>query len=156
MLVGCKSKSVRNETFSEQQIVVEVDNQSIKDKLIAEAKSWIGTPYKYAHAQKGQGTDCSGFIMTVVNDVAGIKLPRNSAMQSEFCAEIKRKDLKPCDLVFFATGKSTYKISHVGMMIDNDNFIHASSSKGVVISKLSSNYYTSRLIKCGRIPNLNN
>ena len=91
MLVGCKSKSVSNETFSEQQIVVEVDNQSIKDKLIAEAKSWIGTPYKYAHAQKGQGTDCSGFIMTVVNDVAGIKLPRNSAMQSEFCAEIKRK-----------------------------------------------------------------
>ena len=94
--------------------------------------------------------------MTIVNDVAGIKLPRSSALQSEFCIEIQRKDLKPCDLVFFATGKSTYKISHVGMMIDNDNFIHASSSKGVVISKLSSNYYTSRLIKCGRIPNLNN
>lgn len=156
MLVGCKSQSAKKETYSEQPVVVVADNQSITDKLIAEAKSWIGTPYKYAHAQKWEGTDCSGFIMTIVNDVAGIKLPRSSALQSEFCIEIKRKDLKPCDLVFFATGKSTYKISHVGMMIDNDNFIHASSSKGVVISKLSSNYYTSRLIKCGRIPNLNN
>lgn len=156
MLVGCKSQSAKKETYSEQPVVVVSDNQSITDKLIAEAKSWIGTPYKYAHAQKGKGTDCSGFIKTIVNDVAGIKLPRSSALQSEFCIEIKRKDLKPCDLVFFATGKSTYKISHVGMMIDNDNFIHASSSKGVVISKLSSNYYTSRLIKCGRIPNLNN
>lgn len=156
MLVGCKSQSAKKETYSEQPVVVVADNQSITDKLIAEAKSWIGTPYKYANAQKGKGTDCSGFIMTIVNDVAGIKLPRSSALQSEFCIEIKRKDLKPCDLVFFATGKSTYKISHVGMMIDNDNFIHASSSKGVVISKLSSNYYTSRLIKCGRIPNLNN
>ena len=156
LLIGCKSQSVKNETFSEQQIVVESDNQSIKAKLIAEAKTWIGTPYKYGHAQKGEGADCSGFIMTIVDDVAGIKLPRNSAKQSEFCMEIKRTDLKPCDLVFFATGKSTYKISHVGMMIDNDNFIHASSSKGVVISKLSSNYYTSRLIKCCRIPNLSN
>ena len=155
LLIGCKSQSVKKDTYIEQPIIVKTDNPSIKDKLIAEAKTWIGTPYKYAHAQKGQGTDCSGFIMTIVNDVAGIKLPRNSAKQSEFCTEIKRQDLKPCDLVFFATGKSMQKISHVGMMIDDDNFIHASSSKGVVISKLSSNYYTTRLIKCCRIPNLN-
>ena len=84
MLVGCKSQSVKKETYSEQPVVVVADNQSITDKLIAEAKSWIGTPYKYAHAQKGEGTDCSGFIMTIVNDVAGIKLPRSSALQSDF------------------------------------------------------------------------
>lgn len=156
MFVNCKSQSVEKDTYSVQQIVIETNKKSIRGKLIAEAQSWIGTPYMYAHAQKGRGTDCSGFIMTIVNDVAGIKLPRSSAQQSEFCVSIKRKDLEPCDLVFFATGKISHKISHVGMMIDDDNFIHASSSKGVIISKLSSEYYTSHLIKCGRIPNLRN
>lgn len=158
MIVGCRSHHKINNNDVQQAVpqttIRDSIDRGLKSDLITEAKSWIGTPYRYGHSEKGRGTDCSGFIMIIVNNVAGIKLPRNSAKQAEFCIEINRDQLQECDLVFFATGKSVEKISHVGMMIDNDKFIHASSSKGVIISKLSSDYYTKHLKKCARIPNL--
>lgn len=154
-MISCRSHQNINNNEVLKPIVYDTIDKDLKSVLIDEAKSWIGTPYKYGHSEKGSGTDCSGFIMTIVNDITGIKLPRNSAKQAEFCIEIGHNELQKCDLVFFATGKSHERISHVGMMIDDDSFIHASSSKGVLISKLSSNYYTTRLRKCGRIPNLN-
>lgn len=153
ILASCRSNKTITQYPEPSAPVVENISKS-KQALIDEAYTWIGTPYKYAHANKGVGTDCSGFIMTIFYDIARIKLPRNSAEQGKFCEEIKREKLNPCDLVFFATGKNMNKITHVGMMIDSDQFIHASSSKGVVISRLSSTYYTRRLIKCGRVPNL--
>lgn len=117
--------------------------------LIEEALEWLGTPYAYARAEKGKGTDCSGMTMRLYEDVLGIKLPRNSAKQAEACKEIDKKNLRPGDLVFFATGKDKHRISHVGMMLTDDAFIHASSSKGVVINSLSTPYYTRTYI-CSR------
>ncbi|MDE5806758.1 MAG: C40 family peptidase, partial [Muribaculaceae bacterium] len=54
-------------------------------KIVKEAMEWIGTPYKYASSDKGEGTDCSGMVMATYLEVTGIKLPRNSAKQAEFC-----------------------------------------------------------------------
>ena len=90
--------------------------------------------------------------MKVYEDVAGWKLPRNSAKQAEFCDRLKEEDVEPGDLVFFATGKDPDKVSHVGIMLDEENFIHASTSKGVVISKVTSNYYIRTFMMYGRIP----
>lgn len=122
--------------------------------MIEEACSWVGTPYKYGGADKGIGTDCSGLVLRVYLDMTEIKLPRNSAKQAEFCKRIKPKDIRPCDLVFFATGKDTSRVSHVGMMLDNANFIHASSSKGVTVSRLDNPWYSKRLICFGRVPGM--
>lgn len=122
--------------------------------IIEEAYTWIGTPYKYAAQEKGSGTDCSGMVMIVYETATGEKLPRNSAKQAEFCDEIKAKEVNAGDLVFFATGKDPTKVSHVGIVVDDDNFIHASSSKGVVVSKLSSGYYQRTFLKFGRVPGL--
>ena len=120
--------------------------------LIEEAYSWLGTPYAYAMQDKGEGTDCSGMVMAVYRDVVGCLLPRNSAKQAEFCERIEEKDARIGDLVFFATGKDPEKISHVGIIVDPDNFIHASTTKGVVVSKFHTPYYTARLKMYGRVP----
>lgn len=120
--------------------------------LIEEAQTWIGTPYKYACAEKYAGADCSGMVLRVYLDVLGIKLPRNSAQQADFCKPMKLREILPGDLVFFATGKDTSKVSHVGIMLDYENFIHMSTSKGAVISKITTPYYTSRFMGFGRVP----
>lgn len=125
-----------------------------QQRIIDEALSWIGTPYKYAGIDKGKGVDCSGMVMQIYLDVEGMKLPRNSAKQAEFCDRISADEVAMGDLVFFATGKDPVKVSHVGIVIDNEKFIHASSSKGVVISNLNSPYYKRTFRMFGRIPKL--
>ncbi len=122
--------------------------------LLEEANTWLGTPYEYAHADKGHGTDCSGMVMSVYLQALEIKLPRNSRKQAEFCKTIPREKAVAGDLVFFATGKDPSRISHVGMLVDKEQFIHASSSKGVVVSSLDSPYYSKRIICFGRVPAL--
>ena len=83
-----------------------------------------------------------------------IKIPRNYAKQAEFCKHIKEKDVKPGDLVFFATGSDPDRVTHVGMMLDNVSFIHASSSKGVVVSRMDNPWYARRFKCYGRVPGL--
>ncbi len=123
-----------------------------RQKIIKEANTWLGTPYGYGKAEKGIACDCSGMVMSVYQKVTGIKLPRNSAKQSEFCKRLKKKDVLPADLCFFATGKDPDKVSHVGIMLDDKKFIHASSSKGVVISDITQPYYVRTFICFGRVP----
>ena len=71
-------------------------------RIIDEAYTWLGTPYKYAGVEKGEGVDCSGMVMKVYETAAGMKLPRNSAKQAEFCTEMDASDIDVGDLVFFA------------------------------------------------------
>lgn len=120
------------------------------DKLIKEAKSWLGTKYKYGGHSK-EGTDCSGFVMQVFLKVYDIKLPRTSKSQHAYCSKVESSKMEVGDLVFFATGKSKSTVSHVGIYIGNGEFIHASSSKGVVISNLEQNYYQRTFISAGRV-----
>lgn len=130
-----------------------VDGNNKRGKrVVKEAMEWIGTPYKYGGAEKGKGSDCSGLVMSAYLEATGKQLPRNSAMQAEFCKRLSGEELEVGDLCFFATGKDPKRISHVGIMIDNESFIHASSSKGVVVSKITTPYYQKTLIQFGRVP----
>ncbi len=122
------------------------------NKIVKEAYGWLGTPYGYGRAEKGVACDCSGMVMSVYEKVKGVKLPRNSAKQQEFCKSLKRKDVKEGDLCFFATGKDPDKVSHVGIMVDENNFIHASTSKGVVVSDITQPYYVRTFKGFGRVP----
>lgn len=122
--------------------------------LVREAEEWLGTPYVYARQDKGKGTDCSGLVMQVYLTALDCELPRNSARQAEFCRRIKAEEAVAGDLVFFATGKDKSKVSHVGILVDEESFIHASSSKGVVRSKMSNPWYAKRFLMYGRVPGL--
>ena len=144
------SKSLKVEDGYETTIE-NVDKKSKSDKkLIKEAEKWLGTKYKYGGHSRG-GTDCSGFVMEVYLAVYDFKLPRTSKDQQQFCKSIKKSQLRIGDLVFFATGKSKNKVSHVGLYIGNGTFIHASSSKGVVKSQLSQSYYQRTYHSSGRV-----
>lgn len=156
---SCKSQKesvyVINEEDSEslvlEHIIDNIEQSSENLILIKKAKEWLGTPYRFAHSEKGKGTDCSGMVMELFKDVFDIKLPRNSEKQAEFCHQISFQEVSPGDLVFFATGNNRKKISHVGLMIDKKQFIHASSTKGVIISDISTKYYKERFIMFGRV-----
>lgn len=121
-------------------------------EIAQEAQRWVGTPYGYGCNEKGVATDCSGLVLTVYLDIADVKLPRNSAEQADFCDNIEEGEIEEGDLVFFATGKDKSRISHVGVMIDGIRFVHSSSSKGVIISEMSTPYYQRTFRKYGRVP----
>lgn len=128
------------------------NNENINgNKLHKEIKKWLGVPYRYGGHSKN-GTDCSGLVMEIYKKVYNKKLERNSAaIMKKNCRRINRKDLKEGDLVFFSTGKSKNRINHVGIYLKDSKFVHASSSKGVIISSLKEKYYIRTYNCSGRV-----
>lgn len=121
-------------------------------RLYNEISSWLGTPYKYGAMSKS-GVDCSGFVYQVYQAVYHKTLQRQSAMMlTENCTRINKNQLREGDLVFFRTdGKKTTTPNHVGIYLKNNKFAHSSSSKGVTVSDLTSDYYARALISGGRV-----
>ena len=117
--------------------------QSKINMVIKKARSYTGVPYKWGGTTRS-GMDCSGLLLNSYKSI-GLTIPRTSADQSEYGKKVGKKDLRPGDWVFFATGKKKRKITHVGMVTivkgSTIKFIHASSSLGVVEATLTSKYY---------------
>lgn len=123
-------------------------DRNLADQIIDYAKDLLGRPYSYG-ADGPKSFDCSGFT-TYVFDHFDIDLPRTSASQADKGSKVSRSDLIPGDLVFFKT--SSRGISHVGIYIGSDDFIHASTGGGKVeISSLSEAYYNKRYVTARRI-----
>ncbi len=121
-------------------------------KLYSEAASWLGTPYKYGGTSR-KGVDCSGFTYLMYKNVYDKTLSRQSAqILTNNCKRITQSDLREGDLVFFRTdGKKSKTPNHVGIYLKDKQFVHASSSKGVVISSLDNDYYKRNWIAGGRV-----
>ena len=113
--------------------------QASNSSLEQLAKSWIGTPYVYGGSSKS-GTDCSGYVMQLYKSHYGISLPHNAGQMYDDSrgSSVSRGSLQEGDLVFFG---SFWKIDHVGIYLKGDRFTHASSSRGVMISPMSDNYW---------------
>ena len=159
-MAGCRSKKKVVETtttttthrVSDQwrTLDIKLDRKDNK-QLYREVKSWLGTPYKYAGSSKS-GTDCSGFVMEVYKAVYHQKLERNSQKIFEKnCHEIDKSALKEGDLIFFNTGNKNRRINHVGLYLKECMFVHASSSRGVVVSDLREAYYVKHFVVAGRV-----
>lgn len=109
--------------------------------------AWMGTPYGYAGSSR-EGIDCSGFAGTLYREVYQKELPRTARDMEKVSTELGKTDLKEGDLVFFdINGK---KGSHVGVYLHNNRFVHASTSRGVVISDLDMEYYRNTFSHGGR------
>ncbi len=98
------------------------------------------------------GMDCSGFARVLYEKLFNIDLPHNSIDQYHFSElqEIPSKRMQPGDLVFFANRKQK-SINHVGVYRSNDKFIHASTSQGITVSKLTDSYWKKRFVGCKTI-----
>ena len=117
-------------------------------RLFKELRRWLGTPYKYGASTCGEGTDCSGMVMMVYRNVYDINLERNSArIYERNCRHVQRDKLRQGDLVFFNNGRSD-RISHVGIYLRDNKFVHASSSRGVMVSDLTQKYWVEHY-QCG-------
>lgn len=113
---------------------------------------WLGTPHRLGGTNR-RGVDCSGFVNAIYQDVYGIRLARSSEdILKKNCRKVSRQKLKEGDFVFFQTdGKRKHAPSHVGVYLKNGRFIHASTSKGVIVSSLSEPYYMRTWMTGGRI-----
>lgn len=117
-------------------------------ELIKEVSEWLGTPYKYASNTKS-GTDCSGFVQAIYLKIYHISLYRSSFDQLKNVRPINKTELQTGDLVFFVTFGN--KVSHVGIYINDNKFIHASTKRGVVVNDLNEEYYQKNFHTAGRV-----
>jgi len=120
------------------------------DDILDYAKSYIGVPYRFGSTDPARGFDCSGFVTVVMRNF-GIYLQRSSAaMASTNGSQVARNALEPGDLVFFATGGGG-RVSHVGIYIGDDRFIHSASCRGVIISGMEDPGYRGRFVRANRV-----
>jgi cell wall-associated NlpC family hydrolase len=119
------------------------------DNIIKTAEKYLKTPYRFG-GESPKGFDCSGFVKFVY-DKNGKKLPRSADVQYMQGKKVDQSKLKPGDLVFFTTYAPG--ASHVGIYYGSGKFIHTSSSRGVMISRLDETYWKPRYLGARRIIN---
>jgi cell wall-associated NlpC family hydrolase len=137
-----------DDLIEEQKQLISQDN---KNQLIQDAKRYLGGKYVWG-GTKPTGFDCSGYVKYLYAK-EGINLPRTAYQQSKVGKLVGRDELKKGDLLFFLTDKRrNLPITHVGMYIGDDKFIHAASKKrGIIISSLSKSKYNNYFVKAKRI-----
>lgn len=122
----------------------------VNEKLFGFIEEWWGVPYRMGGSNKS-GIDCSNFVNTLMSAVYQINLVGNSVQLFNQVSRLaKRAELQSGDLVFFAINRKK-RISHVGIYLYNDRFVHASSSNGVMISDLREPYWVRYYAGAGRI-----
>lgn len=171
-LYGCSSKSGGTFDFpeerdrsSQQQVgngegtepysfeeFYDLSLKQIRNKIRTEAlrnhyTSWKGIRYRYGGLSR-KGVDCSGFTLLTFKEVFGKSLPRTVREQVKKGKKVHRESLQPGDLVFFKTGVFQ---KHVGIYLEDDLFMHASFSRGVMISRLDNIYWDEHYWQAKRI-----
>ena len=122
----------------------EGDNEQLYDAI----QEWMGTPYRYGGTSKS-GVDCSGFVGNIYSKVYGKRLHRVANDMQQDCRLITRSELREGDIVFFTNSKG--RVSHVGIYLKDDMFVHSSTSRGVIISRLGDSYWSKHFYKGGRV-----
>ena len=120
------------------------------DELIGSAMGLLGVAYRYGGTSASTGFDCSGFMQHIFRKTMQINLPRTSAEQAKMGVAVSRSELQPGDMVFFSTSRG--RISHVGLYIGNNRFIHAPrTGKSIEITSLGNKYWNSKYVTARRV-----
>ena len=145
LAAGCSSTPVPMAPSVEQPAVVSTSD--LRDRLHQHYLDWRGVPYKVGGNDR-RGIDCSGFVHLTYKKALGVTVPRSTNLLAKTGTNIPRKQLTVGDLVFFKTG---FTKQHVGIYMGNGQFIHASTSKGVMKSSLKSPYWSKHYWKSTRV-----
>lgn len=151
-----KSQPIDNTVINKEKSAIKTVHKQAMDEddllfylLRREFSYWQGTPYRLGGDSK-KGVDCSAFVKHIYRDSFNIHLPRTTEAQVQKGFFVYRDQLQIGDLIFFKTSNST---RHVGIYIGNNEFIHASTSKGVITSSLDNSYWKPRYWQAKRILN---
>jgi len=141
-LTGCGNQTLR----SSAPVTIQSSNE-ISRALISQHKSWQGTPYQLG-GESRNGIDCSAFTKQTYRQLFGFHLPRTTIGQAYYGESVHKSTLRSGDLVLFHTDGS--KQRHVGIYVDDGVFLHASTSRGVTLSRLDNPYWSKHYWKAIR------
>ena len=125
----------------------ENERRTVQQQLHSAHQDWKGTPYILGGSGRN-GVDCSSFTQIVYRDYFGIDLPRHTSQQLQEGRGVRRNQIRPGDLIFFRTARG---VLHVGIAIEDGDFLHASVSSGVMISNINQNYWAGIYIGTRRV-----
>lgn len=129
-------------------VLLSTQAEEVKNtKMFEFIDDWYGTPYRLGGTTK-KGVDCSAFSQFLFASVYGLSIPRTSKEQYNITSRISRTQLNEGDLIFFNTRGG---ISHVGVYLQNNKFVHASTSGGVMISDVYDEYWAKKFVGVGRL-----
>lgn len=151
-----KNERKSNQPLSRQDLqqkyaaILNVDRKDIDPlTLYYFIEDWYGTPYRYGGNDQ-RGVDCSGFVVQLFTAIYQTKVPRTSQQLYDASSKIKKvARLKQGDLVFF--NDKSKKVSHVGIYLQNNYFVHASTGNGVMVSNLADAYWDEHFICGGKL-----
>ncbi|MDA0147593.1 NlpC/P60 family protein [Vibrio sp. LaRot3] len=144
LLVACSSSP----DFSRSnQSSLSPEELQTKQKLMDVYQIWQGAPYRLGGTSLN-GVDCSAFVQTAYSNGLQVNLPRTTKTQVEIGRAVDYDQAKVGDLVFF---KTSYTTRHVGIYLGNKQFMHASTSKGVIISRLDNPYWAGNFWQFRRV-----
>jgi len=144
-----KDNVIKNTDSNPLKEKLGLSNKEIRDsKLFKFINDWYGVPYKYGGCTK-TGVYCSCFTNNLFEAVYGRKTPRTAGDIYKECEKVNMEKIKQGDLLFFKTNGNS--ISHVGVYLKNNKFVHASTSKGVMINDLEEAYYKKYFYSAGRL-----
>lgn len=111
---------------------------------------WTGVRYRLGGLDKN-GVDCSGFAYLLERDIYGVQLPRRSRDQAQVVKDKNIAQLKEGDLIFFSFGGN--EVDHVGVYLNDNFFVHASTTRGVIVDDLRLPAYQKAFVKAGPVNN---
>ncbi|MEO6305930.1 MAG: NlpC/P60 family protein [Bacteroidia bacterium] len=126
-----------------------ITNKEVKDnKLYSFISDWYGAPYKYGGCEK-TGVDCSCFTINLFEKVYGKKMPRTAGEIYKECEKTNINKAEEGDLIFFKINSNS--ITHVGVYLRDNKFVHASTTKGVLVNSLTETYYQKYFYSAGKL-----
>ena len=138
----------KQDVISRYALLLNTDKKKVNNqKLYSFIDEWYGTPYKFGGSDKN-GIDCSGFANKFYDEVYDKKIPRTVNDIYNSSNELNKNELKEGDFIFFKI--ESKKVSHIGIYLINDKFVHASTKKGIMISDLNEPFFQKCFHKFGR------